>query len=670
MKTKITAALVGAILLGISVPSFSEGSTNLAEIDIPAGAIDYRSTPFDWKQKHWLLNSFSSSDQGELLRVLSPFYSDDTDKFPFANGGQADRLPDFFAEDGWLMLQHNMGFDTQGEAKQYKDYSYPYVVLYNRERGIARVVAYINHAPYTFNSVEISLAVSSPGFTNKSANLFSTLKPVGLKDVAHYPAQASTLSPLYVHDAGQFVYGDIPLSYDPCVSLSELEMNLKISPVQTATLKLGGRQMLSDVPVVRGGEYVDPNMLASYIKDGNGLDEDGLGVLTYKNYSSMVNQMDSDRFAKAVYKEEGDEQLDTLVNVFKYGFAFGAKGAEMAGVPFAPMLLGKASEGLNYFNFTPTKTLDGFTMPEAPSYVSIGELALKGSSEVLSSVRNMRFPLPGSLRATGQPLGIFNLLEVPSAEVVGLRNPFAKEYSYVAKDGYTLKGAMFWNKGGPRLSFSLQQLGSVLSPVAKKSGAKVLVSLEARTETTKVADGQVVDAEKPQRICDFFYCAESKGLDRQVISSTPIPFDQWEDNFGRYTVNLSLPQGKYGYVAYRNMKLFLKVWVVPEQLLEGYNGDISALEREALAASAHLFTYPIPLRKVSFTELGYTRAKDAAYVKGSNGGFEMLSASDRGANLRVEARRLNQYHVSDNGQQTNVVVAPSGDLLSGICHVN
>ena len=75
---------------------------------------------------------------------------------------------------------------------------------------------------------------------------------------------------------------------------------------------------------------------------------------------------------------------------------------------------------------------------------------------------------------------------------------------------------------------------------------------------------------------------------RPRVSSTPIPLDHWEDTFGRYTVNLSLPKGveQYNFQTYRNLSLHLKVWVVPEQLLEGYSGEISSLDREALAASA------------------------------------------------------------------------------------
>ena len=627
--------------------------------DIPDTAKDYSDVAFNWQQKHWLLNSFQNSDYGEVIRVLSPFYSEDTTKFPFANGGNESIVPDFFPEEGWELVSRNMGFNKEGKVKTHKDYSYPYLVLYNRARGVARVIAYINHAPYTFNSIEISLSSSVAGNQGKRVNLFSTYKPTGLVDSASYPVKATALAPLYAHDSGQFIYGDIPITFDPCAALAPYNLDVKIAPVQDATLVLGGKQMSTDVPVVRGGQYMDDGLLASYLKDGNNLDIDNLGVLTYNNYSQMVNQMDTERFAKAVYKEEGDETLDTMVKIFQAGFKVGSTGATMMGVPVAPGVLSAASEGLNYLNFTPTRTLDGFKLPEPSSYLSIGELALKGNARVESSVRTMSFPLWGSKDSAGKLPGLFNLIEVPTAEVFTIEVPGTGDYSYIADDGYTIKGAAFWNDEsedyryrffkGPILSFNLQQLGGVLSPLAEKNGYKVLVGLEARTQTTQAADGQVIDKNQPKKVCGYFKCAEDEGLTREVVSSDLVEFDQWESSFGLKSVNFSLPKlsnpshSSTSEYTFRNFNLNLKVWLVPKHLMEDYQGDISSLSREELAASAQMLTYPIKLNKVTFPYRD-PRIKTAYAMKvKEKGGFAMLPQS-----IRKESARSNPFRTNTN----------------------
>ncbi len=50
-------------------------------------------------------------------------------------------------------------------------------------------------------------------------NLFGTFKPAGLDDSAKFARSGSTIAPLYAHDSGQFVYGDIQ-SRSTCAALN------------------------------------------------------------------------------------------------------------------------------------------------------------------------------------------------------------------------------------------------------------------------------------------------------------------------------------------------------------------------------------------------------------------------------------------------------------------
>ncbi|WP_064609923.1 hypothetical protein [Photobacterium sp. J15] len=659
MKKKYTALVLSALIA--SPFAFSMNIATAMDTDIHAS--NYENQPFHWQMKHWLINDFKSSDYGDVIRVTSPFYSNDKIKFPFSSGSNYQTVPDFYEEDGWEMLDYNLGFNKQtGQAKETKDYSYPYVLLYNRARAVARIIAYINHPPYTYNSVELTLTTQStvPFTRNRPYNLFGTFKPAGLDSPQQFASSGSTISPLYAHDAGQFVYGDIPITFDPCATLNPLNLVLNINMVQSGEIQLGGRSFASATPVIASGQYAEPDFLASYLKDGQQLDVDALGVLTYRNYGQLAQTMQTHRFAKAVYKTEGNEQLNNVINGLKAGFTIVGKGAEMVGVPLASTILGKASEGLGYIDVAPKKVLDGFELPDESSYISVGELALKGNAKVISSVRPLYTDFPNSLDT---PKGSFSLKSVPEAEYIPRANVMAKEFSYLTDNGYTLKGAMFWGNRGPKLNFTKKQLVAFVPKGARSKGIEILVGLEARTERTSIADGMAKYSNQPKKICDYFYCSEQKGEQREIISSKMVPIDQWEDTFGRNTVNFSLPSliGSSN-VDYRNIKLYLKVMRVPTHLLEKYDGDITQLDRETLSSSITLQTYPIKLTK-------YALSNTSSKVKGHNGGFEMVADGEVGANLRhtpISDESTYSYYQGDKTYQVEVTAEAQ---VSDVCSV-
>lgn len=639
--------------------AFAVNTTESPDLDIHA--ISYENEPFHWQMQHWLINDFKSNDYSDVIRVTSPFYSNDKIKFPFSNGGDYQVVPDFYEEDGWEMLDHNLGFDKQtGQAKTNKDYSYPYILLYNRARSVARIIAYINHAPYTYNSVEFTLSAQSshPYLNTRPYNLFGTFKPAGLDDPAKFARSGSTIAPLYAHDSGQFVYGDIPITFDPCAALEPLNLVLNINMVQNGEIELGGRSFASSTPVISSGQYAERNFLASYLKDGQKLDVDALGLMTYRNYGQLAQTMQTTRFAKAVYKTEGNEKLNNLITGLKAGFTIAGKGAEMAGVPLASTILGKATEGLGFIDVAPKKVLDGFELPDESSYISVGELALKGNSKVISSVRPLFTDFPYNL---DKPKGSFSLKSVPEAEFIPRANTLAKEYSYITDNGYTVKGAMFWGNRGPKLSFTKKQLVAFVPKGTHEKGIEILVGLEARTERSSIADGMEKYPGKPKQICDYFYCSEYKGEKREIISSEMVSIDQWEDTFGRNTVNFALPElVKNGYVDYRNFKLFLKVMSVPKHLLEGYDGDISQLDRETLSKGITLQTYPIKLTK-------YALSSTSSKVKARNGGFEMVPDGAVGVNLRHTIVSDESTYSYYPGYKTYQVEVLSSDQVSGMC---
>lgn len=560
--------------------------------DIPTEARDYTTTPFNLKQKHWLINNFENNNESSVIKVLSPFYSSNTEKFPFSSGDTQGKLPDFFEEDGWELLHHNLGFDKNGKPIETKSYSYPYVVLYNRARGIARIIAYINHAPYTYNSIEFSLSTSPRNpWEHTPVNLFSSFKPTALDRPDEYPKSGHTLSPIYVHDSGQFAYGDIPLSFDPCTSFYDLNMNLDIRMIQDATIKMGGKQFSTSEPLIKRGQYVDKNMLASYLRNEDKLDSNSLGIMTFSNLNKLTNTMNTDRFAKARYKEEGNADLDNVLGWMKTGLNIGASGAGFAGVPLLPTILGKASQGLDYFDFAPKRTLEGFELPDPASYVSVGELALKGEARVLSATRTMHFPI------TGKNLGLFNLQEKLEASVINLGHWQKSDGSYI-RDEYELVGGFFRERKGPRFTFGDWRLHAMLSPDAKKYHMKAFVGLEARLDGTLEAESKAPKTSW-DHICHGLTCAN--GGQKTIISTDPMPIAKWDEFASRNWINLTLPEhtktDDYD-VAFYNTKVYLKVWLIPEHLLKG--DELGEIDRETLAASSVMYTYPIKLHQVNY----------------------------------------------------------------------
>ncbi|WP_157134431.1 hypothetical protein [Photobacterium profundum] len=330
----------------------------------------------------------------------------------------------------------------------------------------------------------------------------------------------------------------------------------------------------------------------------------------------------------------------------------------------APQLLSAASEGLNYFDFAPTRELDGFKMPDPASYMSVGEMALKGSSTVQASVRMMTFPLPGNQVSIQKPLGTFNLMDVPQAEVMAYPTQGNDKYDklWTEDNGYTLKGAFFVRDQGPRITFNTVELSAVLSPDARAAGTKILVGLEAVLENTSRVDGHQFYPDKPQAICGFYQCAENYGVEREILTTEPIDFDQWSDIYGKNTVNFSMPEivekMKTGIniARYKNIRLALKVWVVPSYLMDDFMGDRSNLNRKNAARSIQLYSYPI-----KFSVVPYSR--ESTYLRGKDGGFEMAADNVRGGNLRTKPAIYSAYKETVNGRQTNVV----SHVIEGMC---
>lgn len=139
----------------------------------------------------------------------------------------------------------------------------------------------------------------------------------------------------------------------------------------------------------------------------------------------------------------------------------------------------------------------------------------------------------------------------------------------------------------------------MLSKEAKKYHMKTYVGLEARLETTK-------HSESKAPLGDWNYiCRDEKCPDESnnfIISTKPIPIGDWEKAYGSHWSILTLTpdiKEKAGKIGTYNLKLYLKAWLVPEHLIKG--DALGEVDRETLAASATLYTYPIKLSHIPYS---------------------------------------------------------------------
>ncbi len=205
----------------------------------------------DANQQMMYVNIDISSDYGdENSTVLNPYNLDNTDysaRFPY---NYDDR--DFWPEDGWELINKNMGyhFDESPIAPApVLDPSVAYIMFYNRYTGTIRLfyTAYLHITGNQYSGVELKLMFAAE---NEISGLYRTAakydvaldKTTSISQVSSFSSGGNT-SPTQWNMVEFFV------GYDPCTCLFRSDLRLEILYKDVIDFNVAVRGISTEVPL-------------------------------------------------------------------------------------------------------------------------------------------------------------------------------------------------------------------------------------------------------------------------------------------------------------------------------------------------------------------------------------------------------------------------------------
>jgi hypothetical protein len=187
--------------------------------------------------------------------------------------GVATQNLDYRWEDGWELLYMNLGYypdlnhtndpapgsyyanpePPNGDPLHFdpRPSRAPYFVIYNRYRGLMRVVANVWYeAEATFNDIDVVLRFTDDSelynkltglLRNASAYDKALSEPTDIREI-HAPR-------FHAPDLTQWLVADFQVGYDPCSCMSTGELILDFNAFSTMDVEIIGRSISVDVPI-------------------------------------------------------------------------------------------------------------------------------------------------------------------------------------------------------------------------------------------------------------------------------------------------------------------------------------------------------------------------------------------------------------------------------------
>jgi hypothetical protein len=389
-------------------------------------------------------------------------------------------------QNGWELLLVNLGRypDNQNQLTEMSFSAVPYIVLYNRYRGVIRVFVQHgrNEVPNSaIDGVQIYLEYEKP--PNDNGNVSGLLRlGQGLDRTLDQNSVTRTLSVVAPTNGlyNFWMSGDIQIAYDPCVCWQPSILNMRFRFFSTTDLTLHGRAYTTQEALVdaNGNAILDLPLLANFEMHNPDLEDAGNGFVIYKRMNDMVQT-----YIQRLEKHKADlEQVGRHNDIVNYNLfilkIFGTfltlgKTAASTTTEMQSLTVIAPEIAFNYTNITETTKkkeddkfgkflkevgkimganseflgFEDFTKkkePNAPQLptVAFTEMYLQGKLENEKQVNGPSFPTPGSFKNTdintfagltsqygypvyNQALGTFALLERPKVKIADLSNDYA-----------------------------------------------------------------------------------------------------------------------------------------------------------------------------------------------------------------------------------------------------
>src|SRR5690554_402574 len=225
-------------------------------------------------------NSWSHQWSGnpDSVAMLNPFSGSMPSQFSYLRpDGVAASNRDFRWEDGWELLWMNMGYYPDGNnilnpaagsyyANHHKYYDplpsdIPYFILYNRYRGLMRVIANVWYGNANFQNVEVVLKFPDNSKVNKQ--LTGLLRHASAIDLPlDQPTEIMAIhAPRFrIPNLTQWMVADFQIGYDPCTCISRGEVLLEFHAFNTMEVDIVGRSISVDQPITEA-DYTTRNFL-------------------------------------------------------------------------------------------------------------------------------------------------------------------------------------------------------------------------------------------------------------------------------------------------------------------------------------------------------------------------------------------------------------------------
>lgn len=200
-------------------------------------------------------------EQNEATSMLHPYAAGNP--YDYLQQAQINAL-DMYWDDGWELLSANLGNYPDGTATESEYLNMPYLLLYNRERGIIRFfancsIAVENIEEFKFASVTLSFVDGNvSGLLRQNADYDRTLdQPTAVTDVKNLVALPD--------DYDQWFHTDFRVSYDPCTCVFRSDLKLFVRFLHEGQDVLVDREGMTDQAQIEFIDNADSFLETSYL---------------------------------------------------------------------------------------------------------------------------------------------------------------------------------------------------------------------------------------------------------------------------------------------------------------------------------------------------------------------------------------------------------------------
>ncbi len=205
---------------------------------------------------------------------------------------------DMYPEDGWELISVNLGSFPNGEllsedtpALQSEYSEIPYLLLYNKQRGIIRLFANtLTGLMGNFDSVLITLGFESWNSESSTAGLLRHQK--GFDLALDQPTQTLKVSSVVAHpnNSMKWFQADFQVGYDPCTCFYRSDIRINFTFIKESYINMTSNSLSQNIPLLdaNGHSLIPNDFLASVEYNNNNFA--GSGVVIYNNMTSMIDQ--------------------------------------------------------------------------------------------------------------------------------------------------------------------------------------------------------------------------------------------------------------------------------------------------------------------------------------------------------------------------------------------